>query len=103
MCIRDRINTDYFDTSTTLEADEDKLFKSWNLVVGKKIILLPGRLTAWKGQEMFLEALNKVNIQLGHDAFIAVILGITTSADINNIPTSRNDVTTVIAARITKA
>ena len=34
---------------------------------------------------------------------IAVILGITTSADINNIPTSRNDVTTVIAARITKA
>ena len=69
------INTDYFDTSTTLEADEDKLFKSWNLVVGKKIILLPGRLTAWKGQEMFLEALNKVNIQLGNDSFIAVILG----------------------------
>ena len=24
---------------------------------------------------MFLEALNKVNIQLGNDAFIAVILG----------------------------
>ncbi len=69
------INTDYFDPSTTLEADEDKLFKSWDLVVGKKIILLPGRLTAWKGQEMFLEALNKVNIQLGNESFIAVILG----------------------------
>ena len=69
------INTDYFDSSTTLEADEDKLFKSWDLVVGKKIILLPGRLTAWKGQEMFLEALSKVNIQLGNDSFIAVILG----------------------------
>ncbi len=69
------INTDYFDPSTTLEADEDKLFKSWNLIVGKKIILLPGRLTAWKGQEMFLEALNNVNIQLGNDSFIAVILG----------------------------
>ena len=69
------INTDYFDNTTTLETDEDNLFKSWELVVGKKIILLPGRLTSWKGQEIFLEALNKVNIQLGSNSFIAVILG----------------------------
>jgi len=69
------INTDYFDPSTTLEKDEDELFKLWELKVGKKIILFPGRLTSWKGQEMFLDAMNKVNIQLGHDAFIAVILG----------------------------
>ena len=39
------INTDYYDASTTLENDEDNLFKSWELIVGKKIILLPGRLT----------------------------------------------------------
>ena len=69
------INTDYFDPSTILESDEDNLFKSWELKVGKKIILFPGRLTSWKGQEMFLESLNKVNIVLGHEAFIAVILG----------------------------
>ena len=69
------INTDYFDPSTTLEKDEDNLFKSWELKVGKKIILFPGRLTSWKGQEMFLDSINKVNIQLGHDAFIAIILG----------------------------
>ena len=69
------INTDYFDPSTTLEKDEDELFKLWDLKVGKKIILFPGRLTSWKGQEMFLDAINKVNIQLGHDALIAVILG----------------------------
>ena len=69
------INTDYFDPSTTLEKDEDELFKLWELKVGKKIILFPGRLTSWKGQEMFLDAINKVNIQLGHDAFIAVMLG----------------------------
>ncbi len=50
------INTDYYDASTTLEADEDNLFKSWELIVGKKIILLPGRLTAWKGQEMFFRS-----------------------------------------------
>ena len=69
------INTDYFDPSTTLESEEYKLFKSWQLEIGKKIILFPGRLTAWKGQEMFLESLNKVNIHLGHEAFLAVILG----------------------------
>ena len=69
------INTDYFDPSTILESDEDNLFKSWQLHVGKKVILMPGRLTFWKGQEIFLEALNKVNIQLGNEAFIAVILG----------------------------
>jgi len=69
------INTDYFDPSTTLEKDEDNLFKSWELKFGKKIILFPGRLTSWKGQEMFLDSINKVNMQLGHDAFIAVILG----------------------------
>ncbi len=69
------INTDYFDSSTTLESEEDKLFKSWQLEIGKTIILFPGRLTAWKGQEMFLESLNKVNTHLGHEAFVAVILG----------------------------
>ena len=69
------INTDYFDGSTILDADEDKLLKKWEIKRGKKIILLPGRLTEWKGQELFLEAINLVNIQLGHEAFYAVILG----------------------------
>jgi len=69
------INTNYFDPSTILESDEDNLFKSWELKIGKKIILFPGRLTSWKGQEIFLESLNKVNIDLGHEAFIAIILG----------------------------
>ena len=69
------INTNYFDPSTTLETDEDKLYKTWNIDRGKKLMLLPGRLTSWKGQEMFIEALNKVNVQLGHEAFYVVILG----------------------------
>ena len=69
------INIDYFDASTTLIEDEDKLFKSWNLEVEKKTILLPGRITEWKGHEMFIEAMNKINIQLGHKSFKAVILG----------------------------
>ena len=69
------INVDYFDPTTKLESDEKKLLTKWEIEKDKKIILLPGRLTSWKGQEMFLEALNKVNIQLGSNSFIAVILG----------------------------
>ena len=69
------INTDYFDASTTLESDEDKLLKKWEINRGKKLILMPGRLTSWKGQELFIEALNLVNKELGHEAFYAVILG----------------------------
>ena len=69
------INIDYFDASTIFTEDEDKLFKSWNLEVEKKTILLPGRITEWKGHEMFIGAMNKINIQLGHKSFKAVILG----------------------------
>ena len=76
------INTDYFDPSTTIESDEDKLLKKWYLNIGKKIILLPGRLTSWKGQEVFIEALNKVNTELGHETFYAIILGDNQGRDI---------------------
>jgi glycosyltransferase involved in cell wall biosynthesis len=69
------INVDYFDPSTKIESDEDKLLKSWGLNKTKKIILLPGRLTSWKGQELFLEAINIVNINLGYEAFSVVLLG----------------------------
>ncbi len=69
------INTDYFDSSTILDSDEDKLLNKWEIKRGKKIILLPGRLTSWKGQELFIEAINLVNKELGHEAFYAVILG----------------------------
>ena len=69
------INVDYFDPTTNVEAEENKLLKKWEITENKKIILMPGRLTSWKGQELFLEALNLVNIQLGYQAFYAVILG----------------------------
>jgi glycosyltransferase involved in cell wall biosynthesis len=69
------INVDYFDPTTKTEIEEKKLLKNWGILENKKIILLPGRLTSWKGQELFLEAINMVNIQLGYEAFYAVILG----------------------------
>jgi glycosyltransferase involved in cell wall biosynthesis len=69
------INVDYFDPTTKLDSDEKKLLKKWHIEKDKKIILLPGRLTEWKGQEVFIEAINLVNIELGYEAFYAVILG----------------------------
>ena len=69
------INVDYFDPTTKFESDEKKLLTKWNIEKDKKIILLPGRLTSWKGQEVFIEAINLVNIELGYEAFYAVILG----------------------------
>ena len=69
------INVDYFDPTTKFESDEKKLLTTWNIEKDKKIILLPGRLTSWKGQEVFIEAINLVNIELGYEAFYAVILG----------------------------
>ena len=69
------INVDYFDPTTKLDSDEKKLLKKWEIEKDKKLILLPGRLTGWKGQEVFIEAINLVNIELGYEAFYAVILG----------------------------
>ncbi len=69
------INVDYFDPTTKLETDENKLLEEWYINNKKKIILMPGRLTSWKGQELFIEALNLVKIELGYEAFHVVILG----------------------------
>ena len=76
------INVDYFDSSTTLDSEESRLISDWEVDKNKKIILMPGRLTAWKGQEIFIEALNLVNKELGYDSFNAVILGSDQGRDI---------------------
>ena len=69
------INIDYFDQTSIIESDEIKLKKKWEIDEKKKIILMPGRLTSWKGQELFIEAINLENIELGYEAFYGVILG----------------------------
>jgi len=76
------INVDYFDSSTTLDTEENRLTSDWEVDKNKKMILMPGRLTAWKGQETFIEALNLVNEELGYESFNAVILGSDQGRDI---------------------
>ena len=69
------INVDYFDPSSKLEEDEKKLLTKWEINKEKKIILVPGRLTSWKGQEMLIEAINLTKVELGYEAFHLIILG----------------------------
>ncbi|MDA7472379.1 glycosyltransferase family 4 protein [Candidatus Pelagibacter ubique] len=76
------INVDYFELSTILDSEENKLISDWEVDRNKKTILMPGRLTAWKGQKTFIEALNLVNKELGYESFNAVILGSDQGRDI---------------------
>ena len=69
------INIDYFDPTTKLESEEKKLLQKWEINKEKKIILVPGRLTSWKGHELLIEAINLVNVELGYEAFHVIILG----------------------------
>ena len=74
------INTEYFNSQKIVKTDELKILKKWDIekYVDLKdipLILLPGRLTPWKGQEMFIEALNNVNKEIPDKEFFAVILG----------------------------
>ena len=69
------INTEYFDPKAVKQTEELKLISDWEIQKDKKLILLPGRLTSWKGQEMFIESLNLANKELQDQNFYAVILG----------------------------
>ena len=69
------INTDYFNPKKIKDRDKDLLKKKWNISDDEKIILLPGRLTEWKGQEMFIEAISKLKNNMTELKFVAVILG----------------------------
>ena len=69
------INTDYYDSNKTKPLDEEKLLSDWDVKKNKKLILLPGRLASWKGQEMFIEAINLINKELDPESFNVIILG----------------------------
>ena len=69
------INTEYYDPDNIKEADRIKFLKKLNINANKKIILMPGRLTEWKGQEIFIEALNDLKIKYGYKNFVAILLG----------------------------
>ena len=54
---------------------QEKLKQEWGLSSNKFTILLPGRLTYWKGQEKFIESLNILVEDYNITNFQAIILG----------------------------
>ena len=69
------INTDYFNPKKIKDSDKNLLKKRWSIDNDKKIILLPGRLTEWKGHEMFIEAISNLKKNSPTLEFVAIILG----------------------------
>ena len=74
------INLDYFDSKKIKSNAESKLMNDWKLdktlsFYQKKIILFPGRLTSWKGHEMFIESLNIFKQKNPDKLFFVIILG----------------------------
>ena len=69
------INLEYFNSKNISEKKIDALVQNWNIKKNDFIILLPGRLTRWKGQEMFITALSLLIENYGKNNFHAVILG----------------------------
>ena len=48
------INVDYYNQKNISMLKQEKLKQEWGLSSNKFTILLPGRLTYWKGQEKFI-------------------------------------------------
>ena len=74
------INLEYFDSSKIKNDEEAKLMNKWKIdktlsFYQKKIILFPGRLTSWKGHEMFIESLNIFRKKNPDKLFFVIILG----------------------------
>ena len=69
------INTEYFDNSNITNDKVQSLYSALKLSSEKFKILLPGRLTKWKGQEMFIESLNLLKTKYNKENFQAIILG----------------------------
>jgi len=74
------INLEYFDSTKIKNEAESKLMNEWKIdktlsFYQKKIILFPGRLTSWKGHEMFIESLNIFKQKNPDKLFYVIILG----------------------------
>ena len=69
------INIDYFNQKNISILKQEKLKKDWELDPSKFTILMPGRLTYWKGQEKFIEALNILIEDFNITNFQAILLG----------------------------
>ena len=69
------INTSYFHPHKVLPIKIDNFCKKNKIDRNKFIILLPGRLTQWKGQKVFIEGIKLLKEKDNTQSFECVILG----------------------------
>ena len=69
------INTNYFHAKKISTIKANKFCKVHNIDRNKFIILLPGRLTNWKGQKVFIEAIKLLTEREHVQSFEGIILG----------------------------
>ena len=69
------INTNYFDQRKISPIKLDKFSKTYEIDRNKFIIMLPGRLTYWKGQKIFIEAIKLLSEKENIPSFESIILG----------------------------
>jgi glycosyltransferase involved in cell wall biosynthesis len=69
------INIDYYNQKNISILKQEKLKQEWGLTSNKFTILMPGRLTSWKGQEKFIESLNILLEDYNFTNFQAIMLG----------------------------
>ena len=69
------INIEFYNQKNISILKQEKLRSEWGLLPNKFTILMPGRLTNWKGQEKFIEALNILVEDHNCSNFQAIVLG----------------------------
>jgi len=69
------INTNYFHPQKIIPSKVDNFCKKNKIDRNKFIILFPGRLTPWKGQKIFIEAIRLLKDKENIQSFDCIILG----------------------------
>ena len=69
------INTSYFHNKKIMPIKVDKFSREYKIDRNKFIILMPGRLTPWKGQKVFIEAIKILSEKEDISSVEAIILG----------------------------
>ena len=69
------INANYFNPQKISLSKIEKFSKKNSIDRDKFIILLPGRLSLWKGQKIFIEALKLLSEQINNQPFEGIIIG----------------------------
>ena len=69
------INTNYYHSKKISHMKIEKFSKENNIDRNNFIILFPGRLTQWKGQKIFIEAMKILSEKSDIQSFEAIILG----------------------------